>query len=117
VCFREPGGARVLAVERWTPASTDLLAYWAGRSRELVDAGALPDYAQVDIVGKEYYSSAADWEYRYASPDGTRLHALARGFLTSPTRAYAIYWVTPEFDWQANLVNLTVITPSFTPPG
>jgi hypothetical protein len=69
----------------------------------------------VGIKRVPYLAKAADWEYRYSDGQGDRMHAATRWF-TSGGRAYALGWVTAEFDWQVNTSNLSMILSSFDSP-
>ena len=112
--FREPGGTRVLSVGAGRKPSADPVVACRTEARRLTSAGMLPNYAEVAITPVPYASRAADWEYRYDAPGGGRLHALTRWSATGG-RAYALGWVTPEFDWQTNRSYLTMIQASFIP--
>ncbi|HET6211541.1 MAG TPA: serine/threonine-protein kinase [Micromonosporaceae bacterium] len=114
-CFRSPHGERVLAVDAWRQADGNLKKYWGGVERALLDGGKLPGYVRLGLADRDYFLACADWEYSFDGADGIRRHAIARGFISSPGQAYAIYWLTPEFDWTVNLTNLDVVTPSFAP--
>lgn len=45
---------------------------------------------------------AADWEFTYLK-NGVRTHVLDRGFRTLAGRPYAIYWESPESEWDRSL--------------
>jgi hypothetical protein len=62
-----------------------------------------------------YLTKAADWEYRYDDPQGDRMRAATRWF-TAGGKAFALGWVTAEFDWQVNRSNLDMILSSFSSP-
>jgi tRNA A-37 threonylcarbamoyl transferase component Bud32 len=113
LCFREPGGTRVLSLDTARKPSADPVAACRAEARRLTAAGVLPGYSEVAISRVPYVPKAADWEYRYADADGTPLHATTRWF-ASGGRAYALGWVTREFDWQTNRSYLTMIQASFT---
>jgi eukaryotic-like serine/threonine-protein kinase len=42
---------------------------------------------------------------------------LNRGFITSPNRAYGMWWSTPDSAWDGSLEALRLIQTSFTPAG
>jgi hypothetical protein len=109
-CFREPGGARLLSVEAWSPQDSDPVKALAWQER----AGAPPEYRRVSLYPVEYFTAGADWEFTFAGPDGPR-HAIKRCFLTAPGHGYAILWVTREFDWKANRTYFDMIAASFQP--
>jgi hypothetical protein len=117
-CFHESAreGGRVLAVAGLPPAEDDLVHYWTEQEAGLVAAGRLPGYERIAITERRYYRAAADWEYTYEAA-GAGSHAIARGFQIGSERAYAIHWITPEFDWQVNREYFDLIVASFTPPA
>jgi hypothetical protein len=114
VYFREPGGGRVLGIDKSDTPKPDPLADWRTQSAYRVARGDFPGYQEIKIVAVDYFVKAADWEYTY---DGrtARLHVLNRNFITSPTQAYAIFWLTADSQWAANLPNLDLIIRSFQP--
>jgi hypothetical protein len=116
LCFREPGGVRVISVDTARRPTADPVAACRAEAARLTGDNALPDYAEVGINRVPYVAKAADWKYLYDSPDADRLHATTRWF-TAGTRAYALGWVTRESDWQTNRSNLTMIQASFTVDG
>ena len=97
-------GTDLAAIERLPDA--------AGLKDEVVLlAGHMVDYgAPVD-----YFDKAADWEWTYTSRNGNRLHVVNRGFITSPTQAYGIYWSTLDSSWAANQKNFALVVGSFRP--
>jgi tRNA A-37 threonylcarbamoyl transferase component Bud32 len=119
VCFREPGAegaaGRLLAVGALPPGRDDLVEYWTHTERTLTTAGRLPGYEQIAITERNYHGAAADWEFTYDAGEA-RQHAIARGFRVADGLAYAIYWITPEFDWQVNRNYFDLVVASFTPP-
>ncbi len=115
VCFLEPGGGRVLAVDLLGQAVTSPSAYWSERERLVRASGRPNNYQLVDLRRVDYRLGGAEWEYAFDGTDGSRMHAVARAFLVAPGQAYAIYWVTSEFDWPLNLENYRFVAPSFTP--
>jgi hypothetical protein len=114
VYFREPGGGRVLGIDQSDRPKPDPVADWKQQEAARVRAGDWVDYHRVRIVPVKYFVKAADWEFTYRATGG-RMHVINRGFITSPTQAYAIYWATPESEWSANLDNFRLIARSFRP--
>jgi eukaryotic-like serine/threonine-protein kinase len=119
VCFREAGAegaaGRLLAVGELPQGRADLVEYWTNTERALNTAGRLPGYEQIAITERNYHVAAADWEFTYDAGE-TRQHAIARGFRVADGQAFAIYWITPEFDWQVNRNYFDLVVASFTPP-
>jgi hypothetical protein len=115
VYFREPsGGGRVLGIDQSNQPKSDPVADWTDQEGRRKAAGDWKDYSRVKIVAVNYFLKAADWEFTYAGSGG-RLHVVNRGFVTSSTQAYAIYWSTADADWQANQANFNLIASSFQP--
>jgi hypothetical protein len=115
VYFREPGGGgRVLGIDQSNQPKSDPVADWTDQEARRMAAGDWADYRRVKIVAVNYFLKAADWEFTYVASGG-RLHVVNRGFVTSSTQAYAIYWSTSDADWQANQANFNLIASSFQP--
>jgi len=112
VCFRDPDGVRVLSVDVGRSPVADPVRACRRESARLATERALPGYREVGIAPVPYFGRAADWEYRYRGLRGTALHANTRWFVAGD-RAYAVGWVTREFDWRVNRANLDMIMSSF----
>jgi hypothetical protein len=115
VCFSDPRGVRVLSVDTGRKPTADPVVACRQEAQRLARTGALPGYAEVGIARVPYLAKAADWEYRYDDAQGDRMHAATRWF-TAGGKAYALGWVTADFDWQVNRSNLTMILSSFDSP-
>jgi serine/threonine protein kinase len=114
VCFREPGGGRLLSIGRTGPLSRDLLAECVRQEAALTVTGRLSDYRRVSLAKLDYFSAAADWEYSYRL-DGDRLHVGEREFIAPSGQSYEIFWRTHEFDWLVNQQYYLIVTASFRP--
>jgi eukaryotic-like serine/threonine-protein kinase len=112
VCFRDPAGIGVLGVLAMPPAANPLSALQREEHR-LLDAGALPGYDRVRLARIDYPSAGAEWEYAF--DDRGRRHAAALYFPASTTRAYLVFWVTREPDWQVSREKYDLIRASFRP--
>jgi hypothetical protein len=66
-------------------------------------ASTYPDYHLIRLESVYYPQAekAADWEFTYAK-DGILVHILNRNVLANAHHAYALYWSTPESDWNAD---------------
>jgi serine/threonine protein kinase len=113
VCFREPGGDRVLNVQTWA-ANQDPAAYWRGREAALKST---PGYQRIAITTVDYFQAAADWEYQYQDKLGAQLHGAARDVEIRPGHGFIIVWCTSEFDWSVNQDYARLIMASFRPVG
>ena len=65
-------------------------------------ASTYPDYHLIRLESVYYPQAekAADWEFTYVK-DGILVHILNRNVLANAHHAYALYWSTPESDWNA----------------
>ncbi|GHH62284.1 serine/threonine protein kinase [Streptosporangium violaceochromogenes] len=97
--FRAPGGRAFLWIESTEDPETHPVRHW-----EKVERGGLarkiwPGYERRGITPLRYLGGpAADWEFTYLR-NGVATHVLDRGFRTSSGRPYAIYWESPEAEW------------------
>ncbi|MEV7007671.1 protein kinase [Streptosporangium sp. NPDC051022] len=97
--FRAPGSSSLLWIESTEDPETDPVKHW-----EKVEKGGLakkiwPGYERIGITPLRYRGvAAADWEFTYLK-DKVPTHVLDRGFHTITGRPYAIYWESPEEEW------------------
>jgi eukaryotic-like serine/threonine-protein kinase len=65
-------------------------------------ASTYPDYHLIRLESVYYPQAekAADWEFTYVK-DGILVHILNRNVLANAHHAYALYWSTPDSDWNA----------------
>ena len=112
-CFRDPDdGDRVLSLDFGRNPTGDPVKACRTESARLQRAGALPDYQLIAIEARPLLNRAADWEYTYKDANGARLHAQTRWFATAG-KAYAISWVTRQFDWTGDLPNINMVLSTF----
>jgi eukaryotic-like serine/threonine-protein kinase len=114
VYFADPGGDRLLGIDQTDRPRPDPVADWAGKESYRVARGDFPSYRRVRLAEVDYFDKAADWEFTYVR-DGVRLHVNNRGFITSPTQAYGMWWSTPDGQWRRHLPDLRLIQRSFVP--
>jgi len=114
VYFREPGGGRVLGIDQTDEPKPDPVADWAGKERYRVARGDFPGYRRVRLIAVDYFIKAADWEFTHLR-NGRRVHVNNRGFITSPTQAYGMWWSTADRSWARYLPQLELIQRSFRP--
>ncbi len=79
-------------------------------------ASTYPDYHLIRLESVYYPQAekAADWEFTYAK-DGILVHILNRNVLANAHHAYALYWSTPESDWNAYYHYLQGFADTFRP--
>ncbi|MFI5910720.1 serine/threonine-protein kinase [Dactylosporangium sp. NPDC051541] len=134
--YRDPTGFQVYVPAGWTKSLDGTMVYFRGNGRTLgIDQSTKPkmdpvaDWRQQESErGGSYYKNytgvridkvdnyfvvAADWEFIYGN--GNRQHVNNRGLVTSDHQAYAIWWATPEGDWNNAKADLDVIFASFRP--
>jgi serine/threonine protein kinase len=114
VYFREPAGGRYFGIDQTDQPQPDPVADWTGKEAYRVARGDFPDYQRIRIEAVDYFQKAADWEFTYRVGD-ERVHVLNRGFITSPTRAYGMWWSTPDSQWSGSLDDLALVQRTFTP--
>jgi eukaryotic-like serine/threonine-protein kinase len=114
VYFREPNGGRYLGIDQTDQPQPDPVADWEGKEAYRVARGDFPGYQRIRLEAVDYFQKAADWEFTYLTGGG-RVHVLNRGFITSPTQAYGMWWSTPDGAWDDSLDALHLIQRTFTP--
>ncbi|MCA2215270.1 serine/threonine-protein kinase [Jidongwangia harbinensis] len=113
-CFRDPDNIRILSVDPARTPSGDPVRACRTEADRLVRAGALPEYQQIGIDEVPLLERAADWEYRYDGREAIRMHATTRWF-ASGGRAFALGWITRDFEWGQNLAMYQMIQSTFYP--
>jgi hypothetical protein len=111
--FREPGGRRFLMVDQTTNPKPDALADW--QRQEPGVAQRLSGYQRIRIERVSYRGwNAADWEFTW-QPGGSRVHVLNRNIRVNDQRAYALYWSTPDSQWDQSLSHFATFARTFRP--
>ena len=79
-------------------------------------ASTYPDYHLIRLESVDYPQAekAADWEFTYTR-DGIPVHILNRNVLANAHHAYALYWSTPESDWNAYYHYFQAFADTFRP--
>lgn len=112
VYVREPEGNRFLLIDQTDQPKPDAVADWT--KQEAARRGSMNDYERIRIGRVDYFLEAADWEFRHTR-DGTRLHVINRGFVTSDDQAYGLYWSTPENQWTESQPYFKTFARTFQP--
>jgi hypothetical protein len=75
-----------------------------------------PDYHLIRLESVNYPQAekAADWEFTY-DKNGVPVHVLNRNILANAHHAYALYWSTPESDWNAYFRYFQAFAATFRP--
>ncbi|MET8047639.1 protein kinase [Streptosporangium sp. NPDC005286] len=101
--FRAPGSSALLWIESTDDPEKDPLRHWQKVERAGKADNVWPGYQRIGITSLRYRGvPAADWEFTYLK-DGVRTHVLDRGFRTLADQPYAIYWESPESEWDRSL--------------
>jgi hypothetical protein len=111
--FREPDGGRFLLVDQTTEPKDDPLADW--QAQEPSVASRLSGYERISMDRVDYRGwNTVDWEFTW---DGrtAQIHVLNRNVRVSDSRAYALYWSTPEHQWADSRGIFDVVAQHFQP--
>jgi hypothetical protein len=110
VYYRDPESIRYLLVDRTSRPKADPVADW--KEQESARRGRMPDYHRIRIEAVDYKLRAADWEFTWTD-EGTPVHVLNRGFVTSEHHGYAMYLYTPRSQWDSSQDELRVFQETF----
>jgi hypothetical protein len=115
VYFSDPVSDRYLLVDQTDTPKGDPVADW--REQSANRGPKLADYHEIRIERVRYFLRAADWEFTYTHDEYGPVHVVNRGFVTSPDRGYALYWLTPADEWQSSRDEFAVFAETFRPAG
>ncbi|MEV4140433.1 serine/threonine-protein kinase [Dactylosporangium sp. NPDC049742] len=100
----------------FNPPKGDPAADWREQEAARLKDGMYPGYEQVGIGTVNFRDgwACADWQWRYTAPSG-RLHISNMGCRVNPGRGHAIYWQTPDAQWEdsATVNKFNIIKVSF----
>ncbi|MFI7544585.1 protein kinase [Actinoplanes sp. NPDC049599] len=113
VCFREPGGRRILSIDPDRSPQGDPVRACRKEVERLRATGELKNYTELRIDPAPGLARAADWEYTYDGRDGERMHAMTRWRAADDGRAYAIGFMTLDVDWPGNFEKWAMIQSTF----
>jgi hypothetical protein len=115
VYIRDPSDSGIfLLIDQSDHPNADPLADW--EQQQANRAGSYPDYHLIRLESVNYPQAekAADWEFTYVR-DGVPVQILSRNVLANSQHAYALYWSTPESDWNAFYHYFETFAATFTP--
>jgi len=112
--FTEPGTGRFLRVDQTQDPQPDPVADWENQEASVSQRLTGYERIRIDPVVYRDYDSA-DWEFTWAPAEGEPLHVLNRNLITGPEQAYALYWSTPESEWEDSLELFQTFTNTFQP--
>jgi serine/threonine protein kinase len=109
-----PSGGSFLLIDQTSHPNPNPLADW--RQQEANRIGTYPGYRRIRLQAINYPQAekAADWEFTYYK-NGILTHVLNRNILANSRHAYALYWSTPENEWNANFHVFEVFARTFQP--
>lgn len=110
--FTDPATGRFLKVDQTDTPQTDPVADWEAQE----DSISLTGYERIRIERAAWRNwDAADWEFTWQGDNGP-VHVLNRNVITEPgEQAYALYWSTPESEWEDSFQTFEVFERTFRP--
>lgn len=115
VYIRNPVNSGIyLLIDQSDSPKPDPLADW--RQQEANRAGTYTGYQRIRLESVNYPQAeeAADWEFTYYS-NGVLTHVLNRNVLANARHAYALYWATPQSEWDADYHYFQAFAATFRP--
>jgi hypothetical protein len=107
-------GGIFLLIDQSDNPKPDPLADW--EQQQANRESSYPDYHLIRLEPVSYPQAekAADWEFTY-DKNGVPVHVLNRNILANAHHAYALYWSTPESDWNAYFRYFQAFAATFRP--
>jgi serine/threonine protein kinase len=115
--FREPGGSRFLRVDQTDDPRKDAKKDWEQQEKQAKDDDErFPNYEGLGIDSVDYRDyEAADWEFTFGDDDPVT-HVLNRGMNTGQ-KGYALYFSSPDDQWDESKSIRDTIFDTFQPAG
>ena len=107
-------GGIFLLIDQSDNPQPDPLADW--EQQQANRESSYQDYHLIRLQSVDYPQAekAADWEFTY-DKNGVPVHVLNRNILANAHHAYALYWSTPESDWNAYFRYFQAFAATFRP--
>ena len=107
-------GGIFLLIDQSSNPKPDPLADW--EQQQANRESSYQDYHLIRLQAVDYPQAekAADWEFTY-DKNGVPVHVLNRNILANAHHAYALYWSTPESDWNAYFRYFQAFAATFSP--
>jgi serine/threonine protein kinase len=107
-------GGIFLLIDQSDNPKPDPLADW--EQQQANRESSYQDYHLIRLESVDYPQAekAADWEFTY-DENGVPVHVLNRNILANAHHAYALYWSTPESDWNAYFRYFQAFAATFRP--
>lgn len=114
VYLTSPSPGSFLLIDQTSHPRPDPLTDW--RQQEADRIGTYPGYHRIRLEAISYPQAekAADWEFTYYR-NRVYTHVLNRNILASSRHAYALYWSTPQSEWNADFHIFEVFARTFEP--
>ena len=115
VYISDPSDGNIyLLIDQSDHPKPDPLADW--EQQQANRQGSYPGYHLISLRSVNYPQAekAADWEFTY-DRNGVPVHILNRNVLANAGHAYALYWSTPESDWNADYHYFQAFAATFRP--
>jgi hypothetical protein len=109
-----PSGGDFLLIDQSDHPQPNPLADW--QQQEANRESTYPGYHRIRLESVHYAQAekAADWEFTYYH-QGVLTHVLNRNILANAHHAYALYWSTPESQWDQSWHIFKVLAATFRP--
>jgi serine/threonine protein kinase len=116
VYIQDPDGSRFLIIDQTSQPQTNALEDW--RQQEAARISTYSGYHRIKLQAVQYAQAeqAADWEWTYYD-SGRLTQVLNRNILVDSHQAYALYWSTPQAQWQASYHYFQTFAATFHPVG
>ncbi|MBO3745413.1 serine/threonine protein kinase [Streptosporangiaceae bacterium NEAU-GS5] len=116
VVFRSPGSPSYLQVDLTPWVDPDPENAAKDVESQATAKNLLPGYRRIALDTVNYRGwPAADWEFTWTLSSGITIHVRDRLFSTPDGRQFAIYWHTPDQDWDTTRLYFTQFTQTFQP--
>jgi hypothetical protein len=116
VYIQDPDSSRFLIIDQTNQPQPNALDDW--RQQEAARMSSFSGYHQIELQAVPYAQAeqAADWEWTYYD-NGQLTQVLNRNILVDSHQAYALYWSTPQAQWQASYHYFQTFAATFHPVG
>jgi serine/threonine protein kinase len=115
VYVQDPANSGIfLLIDQSDQPKADPLADW--EQQQANRESTYQDYHLIRLQSVSYPQAekAADWEFTF-DRGGVGVHILNRNILANARHAYALYWSTPESDWNADYHYFQAFAATFHP--
>jgi eukaryotic-like serine/threonine-protein kinase len=107
-------GGIFLLIDQSDDPKPNPLADWEQQQANRESSYPAYHLIRLESVSYPQAEKAADWEFTY-DKNGVPVHVLNRNVLANAHHAYALYWSTPESDWNAYFRYFQAFAATFRP--